>query len=346
MPRTPAKMTIYKLGRELGISPSTVSKALNHSPEISAELRTRVQDLARANQFRPRLVSNRVPNICVLIQQVYGHPLDFSPYVARVMEGVAQYTREEGLEMSIYAADVDELNSVDLVRELRRRGIAGAVVMRANESSDFFKQLDQQHFPYVSLMSNNGRDLGHHIGLDGNQSAQDAVNYLTELGHRCIGVLDHDQGSSASRVRIEGYKQALASAGIAFDPRWVIAAREEQTGLVFGRDGSCELLSRCPGMTALLVLDYSAAIGVLHGMNMSGKKVPEDVSVISFDDYPESAFLNPPLTTIGAPMDDMGYHAARYVYRRMRDLEPTDLSHESALRYQLRVRASTARPKM
>lgn len=338
-------MTIYKLGQELGISPSTVSKALNHSPEISAELRVRVQNLARTSRFKPRHVSNRVPNICVLVQQLPGHPLDFSPYLARIMEGVAQYTREEGLEMSIYAADVDELNNVDLVRELRRRGIGGVVVLRANEASDFFKQLDAQHFPYVSLRSNNGRDVEHYIGLNDRQLARQATEYLIGLGHRGIGMLDHSPNSSASQQRVDGYKEALTVAGLTCDPKWMLTARPDQIGLVFGRDGVIELLKQSPEVTGLLVLDHSAAVGVLHGMDISGKRVPDDLSVISFDDYPESAFLHPPLTTVGAPIDEMGYQAARYVFRRIRNLEPMDAAHDPVSGFQLRVRSSTAKPR-
>lgn len=341
MPKMPAKMTIYKLGRELGISPSTVSKALNHSPEISAELRSRVQDLARANQFRPRLVSSRVPNICVLVQQLPGHPLDFSPFLARVMEGVAQYAREEGLEMSIFAADVNELNDADLVRELRRRSASGVVIVRANSHSQFFPQLESQHFAYTSLLTNDGQHTRHHIAVNECESATILVAHLAQLGHRNIAVLNHDPHSSSGQQRTAGVSAAMRQAGITETPL-VVTPEGQQSGLDFGRMGVLRLLKDRPNVTALLAFDYMVGIGALRGAADAGIRIPSDLSLGCFDEYPESRYMTPALTTVGVPIEYLGYQAARDVHRQIRNLEPLDFNQDMRLRPVLNARESTA----
>lgn len=344
MPRRSAKMTIYTLGQELGISPSTVSKALNHSPEISVELRTRVHNLAKATQFKPRLVSSRVPNICVLVQQLPGHSLDFSPYLARVMEGVAQYTREEGLEMSIYAADVEELNHSDVVRELRRRGVSGAVVMRASEKSGYFEQLERQQFPYISLLASDGVHTDRCLRSDDGEMVRLIMEHLAGLGHRRFAVLDHSPDSTASKLRLAAIHDFLHGRGLS-DDLIVIMPEHQETGLECGRRGLMRLAREHQNVTGMLVFDYMVALGVLRGAADGGVRIPQDMSLGCFDEYPESRYLSPSLTTVGVPIEYLGYQAARDVHRQLRSLEPLDFEQDIRLRPVLNARESTRQVK-
>lgn len=345
MPQKSRRTTVYSLGSELGVSVATISKALRGSPEISAELRKKVSDLARAKNFKPRVVSRKVPNICVLIQQYPGHALDFSPFLSTVMEGVAQYVGEEGLEMSIYADTIDKLNECDIVRELRRRAIDGAVIVRANDDSNYFDQLEAQQFPHCALLS---APVGRHenvILVDNVEVGRTATRYLMEKGHRRVGILVSPPHGISGNDRFEGYRRAHEEAEIAVDERLILLEQPELTGLQFGMQGIQSLLAQNPDMTAVFAMDHAVAIGLLHGLHQMGRTVPHDLSVISCDDYPESAFLNPPLSVIDIPNRELGYQAARQVYRLIRGLAPLPSAGLLSLNGRLIERESSSHPK-
>jgi LacI family transcriptional regulator len=342
MPRESRRTTVYSLSDELGVSVATVSKALRGSPEISVEIRRKVRDLAEKRNFKPRVVSRKVPNICVLIQQYPGHALDFGPFLSTVMEGVALYVREEGLEMSIYADNIDKLNSSDMVRELRRRSIDGAVILRANDDSEYFRRLEAENFPHCALLSTPAGHTGNVILVDNLQVGRTATQYLLEKGHRRVGVLVSPPHGVSGKDRFEGYRRALTEGGVTYDEALVLHEEEELTGLQFGEEGVRALLARNPDMTAVFCMDHAVVIGLLHGLNKLGKSVPRDLSVVSCDDYPESSYLNPPLSLVDIPNRELGYHAARQVYRLIRGLSPINVGDQLNLNGRLIERESVA----
>lgn len=344
MPRVAKGVTIYQLSKQLGIAPSTVSKALNHSPEISVELRARVQDVARANSFQLRNVRQRITNICVVIQQIAGHALDFSPYMARVLEGVAQYTREAELEMSIYAGDVDELNKQDLVRELKKRGATGAVILRANRRSRFYEQMEQQHFPYVSVVSHDGTHTRHCIGQNEIEAVDLVVSHLLDLGHRRLALLNHVPQNNSGMQRIEDVKKRLLQANVDLEPV-VLIPEPQQNGLQFGRDSVAAIRQSHPDVSAVMTFDHFVAIGVMRGAAIQKLRIPEDLSLCCFGEYPESEFLNPPVTTVGVPFEKIGYCAAREVHNQISNQNPFDFEQEVRLRPVLNIRESTCRAR-
>lgn len=340
MPRKPRRPTVYSLGAELGVSVATVSKALRGSPEISADVRKRVLEVAAKQNFKPRVVSRKIPNICVLIQQYPGHTLDFGLFLSTVMEGVAQYVREEGLEMSIYADDVNKLNKADLVRELRRRSIDGAVVLRANDDSDYFRQFDAEGFPHCALLSTPSGHANNVILVDNVEVGLTATTHLLEKGHRRIGVLLSPPHGVSGQARLEGYRKALAAAGVKYDERLILAEPDNRTGLQFGDQGVRELLKRNPDITAIFAMDHAVVVGMLHGLRAMGRSIPSDISIISCDDYPESAYLVPPLTVVDIPNRELGYVAARQVYRFIRELDPISIKDQVNLNGRLIERES------
>lgn len=344
MPRKPRRTTVYSLGDELGVSVATVSKALRGSPEISADVRKRVLDLAEKRNFKPRVVSRKIPNICVLIQQYPGHTLDFGLFLSTVMEGVAQYVREEGLEMSIYADTVDKLNACDVVRELRRRAIDGAIILRANDDSGYIARLEAENFPCCALLSSTPGHSKNVIIANNREVGRLATGHLLAKGHRRIGVLVSPPHGVSGQMRLEGYRAALESAGVAFDPRLVLEEPADRTGLQFGEQGVRALLAANPDVTAVFAMDHAVVVGMLSGLRAIGRRVPEDISVLSCDDYPESAYLNPPLTVVDIPNRELGYLAAKQVYRLIRGLAPDAIGNQVNLNGRLIERESVAAP--
>lgn len=319
------KTSIYTLSRELGVSPATVSRALNMHPGISAEVRKKVKLAAEKHQFRPRFVSTRPTSIYVLIQQYKGHPLDFSSFTARTLEGVAEYCHDEGLEIGIYSSDAETLNKCDVVRELSKRGANAAVVLRATDESEFIGQMEKQKFPYCCILD--GLDYGNHrLRLDNAKLTELAVEHLISLGHRRIGFITDRLERATRKNRFDGYRNALAKAGLEFSERLFFSQNKLRCSfhgcLEVGARGIEYLLKSAPDMTAVFTNDDAIATGVLCRLYQDRISVPERISVVGFDDYPESAYLCPPLTTVRIPYQRIGYEGARYAHRQYNGLEP------------------------
>ncbi len=316
------KTSIYTLSQELGVSPATISRALNNHPTVSAGVRARVQQIADQRNFRPRVVSNRVTNICVLIQQYDGHPLDFGAFLSQTLEGIAQYCRHENLEMSLYSTHVRELNQCDLVRELRRRNADGVVIVRANDQTEYLSQLDEQRFPYFCLFNSDSVHEKKILPIQDEALSYLAVKHLTDQGHRRIAFINSSPFTLYSLRRLDGYHRALRERGIAPDSRLIrVADPTRHRGcLEFGALTIEELFGQIPDLTGIFCGEASAR-GALAWLYRHGIKVPDRISIVCFDDFPETAYTCPPLTAIRIPHMEMAYEGARQVHRLIRGLE-------------------------
>ncbi|AKJ65555.1 LacI family DNA-binding transcriptional regulator [Kiritimatiella glycovorans] len=334
------KVTVYTLSEELGVSPATISKALNNSPEISPATIERIRKKADEYGFRPRPIVSRTTNICALIQTPASEMSCFSPYTVSAMEGMLKYLQEAGLEFSLYRDEVSKLNAGLLLRQLGRRGINGAVLINTDEDSAFYAEFEQQHFAYCSLLTNDGRSE-RLLSIDNVQAACEAVQYLIQLGHRRIGTLVTPAHGVTGRDRLKGYRKALKDSGLGVDPEVIVASEFGEDGLEFGNRETLALLDRHPDITALFVMGERVAVGALHAFYQRGLKVPEDVSLLSCDDPPEVAYLCPPLTVMRIPNRKLGYTAARWVHDMIEGTARERYPHEPWMRGELVLRQST-----
>jgi LacI family transcriptional regulator len=319
------KVSIYTLGEELGISPGTVSRALSNHPSISAETRARVKPLAEKYNFKPRLMSTRPLNLCLLIQKVPNHPLGIDEYVALTVEGVAEYCQEEKLEMSVYSGDVEALNRSDIVRELRLRTANGAIILRATDESAYLQQMDEQRFPYFSLTPRGKKMSDRELTLDYEHMGYVATRHLLSLGHRKIGIICDTLHSGTVNARHAGYVRALAEAGLAPEERLVYAhepaAASFRTVMQLGAEGIEALLAQAPEMTAVFAIDDKIAYGAMTWLQLHQMAIPGQMSVVGVSDYPGSEFVYPPLTTVHVPYKAIGYETARQVHRLCRGMK-------------------------
>jgi DNA-binding LacI/PurR family transcriptional regulator len=336
------KVTIYTLSKELGVSPATISKALNNSPELNEKTASNIRKKADEYGFKPRPLVTRTTNICALIQTPNASTSCFSPFTVDAMQGMMDYLQENDLEFSLFSEDTAKLNAGLLLRQLGRRNINGAVLINTDEESGFYAELDKNRFPYCSLLTNTGKTEKNLLTIDNEDAAMRAIEYLVQLGHRKIAVIVTPAHGVTGRERLAGYKNALKNAGIAPDPALVVKADSIQEPLEFGHRATQEIFRANPGTTALFVMGERIAIGAMHALNQLGKSIPNDVSLISCDDAPEASYLNPPLTVMRIPNRKLGFAAARWVHQMISGSNGHELVHEPWMRGELVVRESTA----
>jgi len=334
------KTSIYTISKELGVSPATVSRALNMHPSISAEVRERVRKAAERRKFKPRFVSSRPMAVYALIQQVKGHPLDFDNFLARSLEGIAEYCRDEGIEMGVYSSDVESLNECDIVRELRKRGANAAVVLRASKDSKYLEQMESQKFPHFQLFNGFKRSSPYLFEIDNASLAKKMAGHLAELGHRKMGFIIDTAQFPSHLERLESFKAALAEKGLPCGKELFFSGDELPQiplggGLEVGAIGVKALLERNEGLSAVCAVGDSVAKGALGWLHRNGVAVPGKLSVASFDDFPETAYLCPPLTTMRIPYQKIAYEGARQAHRLSKGLEvqmPSGLGGELVIR--------------
>ena len=339
--RKASKVSIYQLAAETGFSPSTISRALRNQPEIGAATREQIRKHAEGLDFKLRVFEPRITNICALIQTQHGQKSIFSSFVEAIMDGMWQYCTEHDLELSVFGAEAERLNTGDLGRVLGRRGVSGAVVINASEDSRFLGRLNQERFPYACVATAPKEGLGTLVSGNNEQLTQRAVAFLRQIGHRRIALLDSlSERLNAGVERRAAFMQAMAGA----EPLAIShqdLREPAQDDFEFARVATRQLINRSPRPTAVLAMSAEQGVSVIHTASDLGLAVPRDLSVLCFDDSRLCAFTNPPLTVASVSYQKIGYAAARIVHRR---IEKIGEEGGQVLSGELVIRESTSAP--
>ncbi len=304
-------VSIKDIARAAGVSHSTVSRALSDSPLVSAATRARIQRLAREMGYSPdalarSLVTGRTRTIGVVATAITD------PFIAQVVQAIEQtaYTHDYTLILAISNAEPErEIAAVEMLRSKR---VDGVIVTSSRVGALYRERLEQLSVPVVLLNSHREQSGPYtfSVSVDNEHGGYLATRHLIQGGHRRIAYVRGAEGSSDSLARQSGYRRALEEAGLAFDPALVAPGT--------GRAGSGEralprLLALDEPPTALFCYNDMTAIGLLRAARQRGLSVPRDLAVVGFDDIPFASYVQPSLTTVVQPMDEMGRLAVEMV---------------------------------
>jgi LacI family transcriptional regulator len=329
------RTTIQDVAAEAGVSVSTVSKAMNGRYGISTETTRRVLDVVERMGYESSLMassmrSRRTGVIGVLVA-------DFEPFSAEILKGVATALHDSRYDLMAYSGSRQRDSAGWERRSLSRLSgtlIDGAILVTptvVGVSADV---------PIVAVDPHTGRADLPTVESDSFGGALLAMRYLIELGHRRIAFVAGRPDLRSSTLRDAGYRRALEEAGIPFDSSLVRAGLYEQDA---ARETAVELLSSANRPTAVFAANDLSAIATIQTAAELGLDVPGDLSVVGFDDVPEAARLNPPLTTVRQPMQRIGASAAEMLIALMNGEVP-DRTH-MMLPTRLVPRATTAPPR-
>lgn len=235
-------------------------------------------------------------------------------YFSVVLEGVEAECRRRGLHL-IYTLLEDDANQLAGARETLNKSGVGALLLVNFTNQDLVAGLLELGLPTV-LVDHYFPDLPLDVVMNENYAGSvRAVTYLIQMGHRKIGFLDGLEHYTIQRRR-EGYRAALEAAGIAFDPRRMLPGDLQVSGGVRAAD---EILARKLDCTAYFCANDNAAIGLMKGLQSHGIRVPEDVSVVGFDDIDLAHLITPGLTTVQANVDQVGRMGVFRLLERVKD---------------------------
>lgn len=311
-------VTLRDVAREAGVSSATVSRVLNHTGKVNATTRARVEAAIRRLGYRPSRVARRLR-----VQQGHSHILGLmipdiqNPFFSDVARGVEDYAYTHEYAVILCSSDEQVEKQNFYLHTMRSEAVDGIILPPiAGEESVVARLARDEGIPVVCLDRRlPGLDLDT-VVVDNRKGAFDAVSQLLALGHRRIGIITGLPGLSTSDERLEGYMKALSEQGLP-------AARElirEGNSKYDGGLAETEALLALPHPpTALFTCNNLMTLGALEALHRAGRRIPDDVSLIGFDDIPWAASLNPPLTTVRQSGHEMGRRAAELLLARIAD---------------------------
>ncbi len=313
------KLTIQDIARLAGVSKATVSRVLNHKPDVDPTTRERILRIMDEQGFVPSvtaagLAGGRPRIIGVLVPSLTW------PFIPEIVQGVAEYVERSSYELILYSLSytshlyanggngktlVERSGAVDRIVDARLT--AGLVAITPGPSAKHLTQLHGQGFPVVLIDDQGLPASAPWVGADNRSGAYQAVRHLINLGHRRIAHIKGPANYQCSLERYQGYCQALTEAGITPDPSLVIQGDFEVPS---GYAAAHILFSMSERPTAIFAANDHMAWGVLEVAEDLNLRVPEDVALVGFDDMMTSAHKRAPLTTVSQPFHQMGQRAA------------------------------------
>jgi LacI family transcriptional regulator len=333
---TDRRITIALIAQEAGVSVPTVSRVLNGRSDVAPQTRRRVEALLHHHGYRRRAV--RASATARLIDLVFND-LD-SPWAVEIIRGVEEVAHAAGVGTVVSAIHREVEPARQWLQNLRARASDGVILVTSTLESPLLAELKRLDVPMVAVDPVGGPTLdAPTIGATNWAGGLSAVEHLLELGHRRIGLIAGPRDVLCSRARLDGYRAALEAAGLELDEALVCDGDfYHESGFKGGR----ALLARTIPPTAIVASSDQMAFGVYEAVRQHGLRVPDDVSVVGFDDLPEARWSSPPLTTVRQPLAEMGVLAARTVLRLAAGDEIDSPRVELATG--LMVRESTAAP--
>lgn len=332
---------IQDVAKQAGVSIATVSRVLNGSARVSADVKQRVQATMEALAYQPNpaarsLRSNRSRIIGLLISDIQN------PFFLDLIRGVEDEALRNEYSLILCNSSESPQREQQYLEVLYAERVAGVIVVPTREQlgSEIRKRFRERGVPVVAV-DRRLKDKGIDSVLSDNvRGAREAVAHLIANGYRRIGVITGPESVTTGRERLEGYRQALREAGLPLDPA---LERCGPFNVASGGALTQELLELQPVPDALFVGNNLLTLGALSAVHERGLRVPEDVAVVGYDDIPWAELGTLSLTTVTQPVYELGSMAALRLFQRLHN-STVQGQQEIVLAPSLRVRGSS-RPR-
>ena len=303
-------VSIYDIAKRANLAPSTISRALQDHPRIGAETKSRVRALAQEMGYVPSTVARSLTaNQTWTIGMVVAAISD--PFMGRIVEGVEQVAIGAGFNVILSTSQNDRQREIAIIDVLQQRRVDGIIVVASHLFDRYRRYFDRVEVPIVIIDEQEPGGVIHSVAVDDFEGARLAVEHLLTLGHRRIGYVGVANRPKSNRYRLQGCQAALQAAGISPDPTLIFTSDAIADHAKRG-EASLEPL-RSAGATAVFCYNDMTAIGLLSACYKRGLSVPDDLSVIGFDDIDIAAYTIPPLTTIHQPRLELGQRAMQMI---------------------------------
>ena len=329
-------VTIKDIAKELGISASTVSRALSDSPLVNAKTKRVVLQTAermgyQRNELARALVKGSSGAVGLLVPDITN------PFFSDVARGVGGIADRIGAGVILCNTDGRIDRELNYIRLMRRKRVDGLLLCSTTVDAPYLNELERAHIPFILVSRLSGKGDVPYVITDDRAGAQLAVEHLIDLGHRRIGFIGGPENVQASRDRMDAYLDTVESHHLEIDSAWRSYAGFTQAA---GREAAQRMLTLPQRPSAIFAANDVTALGVLEVAEGLGMRVPEDLSLVGYDDISYASLPRIQLTTIAQPAVEMGQIAATWLFEALRDSDVQRLQRTLAPR--LIVRSTTA----
>ncbi|MET9154779.1 LacI family DNA-binding transcriptional regulator [Streptomyces griseoflavus] len=315
----PGTPTLEEVAALAGVGRGTVSRVINNAAGVKESTRRTVQraiaELGYVPNLAARSLAGRRADAVALVMtepdwRMFGEPF-FSEIVRSV--GDALTDTKVQLLLTLVRTDAERRRFVEYARGGR---VDGVMLMSVHAEDGLPDMLAEVGLPTVLLGRRSGDEGVTYVDADNAGGARSAVTHLLDTGRRSVATVTGPLDMYVAQCRLRGYREALRRAGAESRPSWIAEGDFSEDS---GRRATAELLARAPEIDAVFAASDTMAAGALHALRSAGRRVPEDVAVIGFDDFPLAQHTDPKLTTVRQPLEDIGRTMVRLLLEEMED---------------------------
>ncbi len=333
--RTSGRVTLSAVAAEAGVSLSTISKVLNGRADVAPGTRARIEQLFEQYGYTRRAGATQRSTLL----EVVFHELE-SPWALEIIRGAESAARARGMSVVLTESGSRHAPGPEWIEGVLRRRPVGVVLVFSDLPTEYRAMLRSRGIPFVIIdpAGDPSPDVPS-VGSANWSGGLMATRHLIDLGHRRIAAITGPEDMMCSHARIDGFRSAMTAAGIPIEGDWVRYGDFTTTG---GQRHGRDLLERDDRPTAIFAGSDLQALGVLEAVRALGLRVPEDLSLVGYDDIPLTQWVSPRLTTVRQPLRRMAEEATRLVLRMSQG--PLESVPRMDLATSLVVRESTAAP--
>ncbi len=301
-------MTNKEIAKLLDISPAALSLILNHKPGVSDQTRAnvlqKVTEMGYGHLIKPVKKENVADQtICFVVYLKHGKILNQHPFFLLLMESIESHARKLGYNITLITMDANSsvTEQIDSIIRLNPKGIILFATEMLDEDLRLFMSLP---FPYVAIDNDFPYLDVNTVAINNQLGTYQAIEYLVQQGHQNIGYFHSSDYISSFAERKEGYISALKHFNLKLNPDYMFDVRYSEEGSYQDIHKILQTITTLP--TAFVCDDDTIAVGALRAFTTAGYKVPDDVSLIGFNDRPNSSITQPPLTSVNVPKGSFG----------------------------------------
>jgi LacI family transcriptional regulator len=311
-------VNLRDVAKRAKVSVATVSMVLNENPRISRATQMRVQQIIDVMGYRPnrlaQSLSSRYTGVMAVMLPALRHGFG-DAYFGELISGICDRAGKLGYKVMLEQAKPDFIRNRDHIAIYERRFVDGMLCLGCNDRHHFLADFSDRRYPLVIVDNYLQQWNLDYVVCDYRAGTEQVMNYLLQLGHRKIGFINAAPEVRTARDRQEVYEQRLAGVGVEILPQWKGDGQFTEQG---GAAGAKRILEAAPDVTALFAGNDKMALGAMHYCSHRGIRIPDDVSIIGFDDMQQAAFVNPSLTSVHLPLYEVGALACERLVERIR----------------------------
>ena len=334
-----SKVTIVEVAEKAGVSLGTVSRVINNDVHVAPETRERVSAVMREMKYvanrQARSLKGSKTNVIGMLVPDLG-----TGYIGEIIHGIDAELALHQLDLMLFTTHRAAIKEANYVGNLVQGMVDGLLLVLPRNPTDYISTLTQINFPFVLIDHQGTGNPCPAVGATNWQGGYNATEYLIKLGHTRIGFITGWMDLGAATDRLEGYQSALRIHHLPEDPRLIYQGTFFQPD---GYAGASDLLDLDDPPTAIFASNDVMAMGAMDAVRSRGLRVPEDISILGFDDIPQAAMVRPALTTVRQPLEQMGRLATQMLIDQLK--HPDKEINRIELPTELVVRGSTNPPK-